>query len=199
MLERFLASQAVDGRFVDVYRRLAKPDGVAWARMMKERGLIYEMGEHCSISPHAIITDPAYLRMGNNVRLADCTVLGHDGSINMINRAFGLKLDSVGPVTIHDNVFVAQGAIVLPNVTIGPNAIVGAGAVVTRDVKEGDIVLGSPAKPVGKLDVQVALLKMRNEAFPWHSLIENRTAEFDAALEPELVRRRQAHFFARPK
>jgi acetyltransferase-like isoleucine patch superfamily enzyme len=196
MIGRILESQAVDhGRFVTAYRRFVRPDGHAWARYLKQSGLIYEMGEDCSISPHATITDPSLLRMGNNVRIANATILGHDGSVHMINRAFGLKLDSVGPVTIRDNVFISEGVIILPNVTIGPNVIVGAGSVVVRSVKEGDIVSGVPAKPVGRLEMSVAMLKMRNESLPWRSLIERRQGEFDPALEPELERLRQAHFF----
>ena len=95
------AAAVEHGRLVQAYRRLGRPDGIAWARYLKQSGLIYEMGEHCSVSPHAIITDPAYLRLGNNVRIADCTILGHDGSVHMINRAFGLKFDSVGPCLLY--------------------------------------------------------------------------------------------------
>lgn len=37
-------------------------------------------------------------------------------------------------------------------ITIGPNAIVAAGSVVTKDVPEGTIVGGNPAKVIGKFD-----------------------------------------------
>lgn len=183
------------GRFMWAYQRIARPDGMRWARVLKEKGAIYEMGEDCYIETTAVLADKPYLRLGNNVRISTCTILGHDGSVNMINRAYGLKLDSVGPVTIRDNVFISWGAIILPGVTIGPNAIVGAGSVVARDVKEGDIVAGVPARPVGRLDLLVAMLKRKNAQFPWRELIEGRSGDFDPALEPELIRLRQAFFF----
>ena len=41
---------------------------------------------------------------------------------------------------------------ILPNVKIGPNAIVAAGAVVTKDVPEGTIVGGNPARVIGSFD-----------------------------------------------
>src|SRR4030088_2985577 len=113
-------------RFEASYRRFCRPSGRAWAEMLRERGDFYAMGEYCSIDPHALIEDRAYIRIGNNVRLATCYVFGHDGSVNMINRALGLRLDSVGKIDIRDNVFIGFGVIILPGATIGPNAIVSA-------------------------------------------------------------------------
>ena len=117
----------------------------------------------------------------------------------MINRAFGLQLDSVGKIDIRDNVFVGFGAIILPNVTIGPNAIVSAGSVVRSDVAEGDVVAGVPAKRVGRLEMSVAMLKSKNKEFPWRHLIEQRASEYDATMEPELVRLRVKYFYGSDK
>jgi acetyltransferase-like isoleucine patch superfamily enzyme len=46
---------------------------------------------------------------------------------------------------------VGGGSVLLPGVTIGANAFVGAGSVVTRDVPEGAIVVGNPARIVGSV------------------------------------------------
>lgn len=45
---------------------------------------------------------------------------------------------------------VGAGAIVLPGLTVGTWAMVGAGAVVTHDVPERAIVVGNPARVVGR-------------------------------------------------
>ena len=66
-------------RFEGPYRRFCRPSGRAWAEMLRERGDFYAMGEYCSIDSHALIEDRAYIRIGNNVRLATCYVFGHDG------------------------------------------------------------------------------------------------------------------------
>jgi acetyltransferase-like isoleucine patch superfamily enzyme len=184
-------------RFEGLYRRLCRPRGRDWAEMRKARGDFQAMGEHCSISPHAIIEGAKLVRFGNNVRLATCTVFCNEGAVNMINRAYGLKLDYYGKVEFRDNVFIGFGVIILPGVTIGPNAIVSAGSVVRSDVAEGDIVAGVPAKRVGRLDMSVAMLKAKCAAFPWIDLIQKRGSEYDAAMEPELMRQRIRHFYGK--
>src|SRR5687768_12181143 len=78
------------------YARFARPGGLEWAGMLRERGDFYAMGDDCYIEPSAQITDHAYIRLGNNVRITNCCMLGHEGTVNMINRALGLRLDGVG-------------------------------------------------------------------------------------------------------
>ncbi|MEM7034826.1 MAG: DapH/DapD/GlmU-related protein [Chloroflexota bacterium] len=46
---------------------------------------------------------------------------------------------------------VGGGSVLLPGVTIGENAFVGAGSVVTKDVPDYAIVVGNPAKVVGRV------------------------------------------------
>lgn len=50
------------------------------------------------------------------------------------------------PIVVGDDVWIAAHAVVLKGVTIGSGAVVGAGSVVTRDVPEGAIVVGNPAR-----------------------------------------------------
>lgn len=54
------------------------------------------------------------------------------------------------PVTIGNYVFVGPRAIILPGVTVRDRAVIAAGAVVTKDVPEGAIVGGVPAKVIGE-------------------------------------------------
>ncbi|OGP94161.1 MAG: hypothetical protein A2Z19_07360 [Deltaproteobacteria bacterium RBG_16_54_18] len=46
---------------------------------------------------------------------------------------------------------VGGGSVLLPGVTIGENAFVGAGSVVVKDVADGVIVLGNPARVIGRV------------------------------------------------
>jgi len=198
LTKRLRAAAIRNPRYERLYARFCSPGGLEWAKMLRERGDFYAMGEHCYIEPSAQITDHAYIRLGNNVRITACCMMGHEGTVNMINRALGLRLDGVGKIDIRDNVFIGYGAIILPGVTIGPNAIVSAGSVVRADVAEGDVVAGVPAKRVGRFQMTVEMAKARNLTYPWRHLIEQRASEFDPEMEPELVRLRVLHFYGAP-
>nr|WP_320010669.1 acyltransferase [uncultured Desulfobulbus sp.] len=187
------------GKFIYLYKKICHPDGYEWASFLKKRNYFHSIGENCSIRPYTNITDPKYVKIGNNCQLSACTILGHDGSIAMINQAYNLKLDSVGKVIINDNVFIGHGAIVLPGVTIGPNAVVAAGSVVSKNVAENSIVAGVPARKIGTFNDFVEKIKIRTQQYPWNDIIQQREGAFDPALEPELVQRRVKYFFENEK
>lgn len=195
-LLRYMAHE--HGKLERWYLRLCNPKGDEYAQYLRRHGGFHSIGERCFVHPASYITDRAYIRFGNNVRMARCSIVGHDGSVNMINCAFGLKLDAVGKVDIRDNVFIGTGAIILSGVTIGPNAVVAAGSVVRSDVPEGMVVAGVPAKPVGTLAMMVEMLKAKNRTYPWAHLVERRQGEVDPEMEPELVRMRVEFFYGAP-
>jgi acetyltransferase-like isoleucine patch superfamily enzyme len=184
------------GKFPGLYTKFCKPSSEEYTEFLRRHGKLYALGSNCSILPSTVFTDPAYVRIGNNVHFSSCTLIGHDGSIAMLNQAYNVKLDSVGKIDIRDNVFIGYGAIVLPNVTIGSNAIVGAGAVVTQDVAEGDIVAGVPARPIGRVEDLVKKLQAQTQSLPWVELINSREGGFDPAIEPELVELRVSYFYS---
>lgn len=194
-LFRFLAFRY--GKFSGLYRKLCNPLPDEYAEFLRRHGGFYSIGNQCSILQSTVFTDPAYVRMGNNVQFSSCCVLGHSGVANMLRIAHGVKLDSVGKVDFRDNVFIGYGAIIMPGVTIGPNAIVGAGAVVTRDVPPNSVVAGIPARVVGTIDAVLKKLEAQTREYPWADLIYTREGAFDFKLEPELKRLRVAHFYGK--
>lgn len=54
------------------------------------------------------------------------------------------------PITIGDDAWICADAFVGPGVTVGARAVIGARSVLVKDVAEGVIVAGNPARPVGQ-------------------------------------------------
>lgn len=108
------------------------------------KGLLI-FGDNCylghDVHLHAI--DP--VRIGNGCVFADGVFVAstdHD-------RGDPGKTHGKGPITIEDDVFLGQRAVVLGGVTIGRGATVAAHAVVTRNVAPYEVVAGVPARPIG--------------------------------------------------
>jgi acetyltransferase-like isoleucine patch superfamily enzyme len=153
------------------------------------------MGDKCSILPSTLIVDPQYTYIGNRVVLTTCTLICHDGSIQLFESRYGVHLDRIAPIIIGDDVFVGQGAIILGGSVIGEGSIIGAGAVVRQEVPAGSVVIGNPAKVIAKVEDVLRFWEAESLAYPWADLIARREGSFDPALEPELRRQRQAFFF----
>jgi len=112
------------------------------------------MGNECSIWFNAVLRgDVHYIKMGNKVNVQDgavihCTYLKHPTTIGN-NVSIGHNA-LVHGCTIHDNVLIGMGSIVMDGCVIHSNSIVAAGAVVLEGtiVEEGSIYAGVPAKKV---------------------------------------------------
>lgn len=113
-----------------------------------------QMGEQCSVWFNAVIRgDVHYIKMGNKVNVQDgaiihCTYQKFPTNIGN-NVSIGHNAIVHG-CTIHDNVLVGMGAIIMDNCVVESNTIIAAGAVVTQNthVESGTIYAGVPAKKV---------------------------------------------------
>lgn len=56
----------------------------------------------------------------------------------------------VAPVKIGNNVWLGEGVIVMPGVTIGDGCVIGAHSIVNKDIPANTVAVGSPAKIVKK-------------------------------------------------
>jgi acetyltransferase-like isoleucine patch superfamily enzyme len=196
LIRRFLRNRAIrTGKGRGLFLRFGRPSTAEYVEYLRRHGGFVSIGERCSILRSTLFTDPAYVRIGNNVHFATCSIIGHDGSAGMLEAARGVPLDGTGKVDIRDNVFIGHEAIILPGVTIGPDAIVAAGAVVNRDVPPGAVVGGVPAKQISTVEEVFARRKAETDALPWADLIAQRKAFYDPAIEARLRAARRAYFY----
>lgn len=84
-----------------------------------------KIGKSCIINHRASVDHECVV--GNGVHLAPASTL-------------------CGCITLGDNVMIGANATILPRITIGDDTIVGAGAVVTRNLPEGIVAFGNPAR-----------------------------------------------------
>lgn len=112
------------------------------------------MGDDCSVWFQAVVRgDVNSIRIGNKVNIQDgaiihgtymkaATTIGNNVSIG--HRAI------VHGCTIHDNVLIGMGAMVMDNAVVEENVLIAAGAVVLENMRceSGFIYAGVPAKKV---------------------------------------------------
>ena len=117
-----------------------------------------EIGSDCSVWFSAVVRgDVNSIRIGNKVNIQDgavihctyqkaATILGNNVSVGHNALVHGC--------TIHDNVLVGMGAIVMDGVVAESNSIIAAGAVVLEGthIESGTIYAGIPAKKVKELN-----------------------------------------------
>ena len=118
-----------------------------------------QVGDDVSIGSHSVIEH--HLRIGNRVRIhsnvfiPEYSILEDDvwigPNVVFTNALYPLspqaKADLKGPHLMPGSK-IGANATLLPGVRIGRNALVGAGAVVVRDVRDGKVVVGNPARVV---------------------------------------------------
>lgn len=122
--------------------------GVAAARRLG-----VQVGDGCRIYISSFGTEPFLIKIGNRVTVTSrVRILTHDGSTCLIKDQDGVRYQSYAPVVIGDDVFIGVNSIILPGVTIGSRVVVAAGSVVTKDVADGVVVGGNPARVIGGFD-----------------------------------------------
>jgi carbonic anhydrase/acetyltransferase-like protein (isoleucine patch superfamily) len=121
-----------------------------------------QMGKECSVWFNAVLRgDVHFIKLGDRVNIQDgavihCTyekyptIMGNNVSVGHNAIVHGC--------TIHDNVLIGMGSIVMDNCVVHSNSIIAAGAVVTQNtvVESGSIYAGVPAKKVKDISEELS-------------------------------------------
>ncbi len=118
-------------------------------------------GDECSFWFNSVVRgDVHYIRIGNHVNVQDgaiihCTYKKAPVNIgNYVSIAHGAIIHGC---TIHDNVLIGMGAIIMDHAVIESNSIIAAGAIVSKNtvVKAGSVYGGVPAKKIKDVDQEL--------------------------------------------
>jgi carbonic anhydrase/acetyltransferase-like protein (isoleucine patch superfamily) len=121
------------------------------------------MGNQCSIWFNAVLRgDVHYIKMGNKVNVQDgavihCTYLKSPTNIGN-NVSIGHNAIVHG-CTVHDNVLIGMGSIIMDDCVVESNSIIAAGAVVTKGthVPSGTVFAGMPAKKIKDISAELSV------------------------------------------
>ena len=119
------------------------------------------MGDECSVWFNAVVRgDVHYIKMGNRVNVQDGAVIHatyQKAPTNIGNNVSIGHNALVHGCTIHDNVLIGMGAIVMDGCVVESGSIIAAGAVLLEGthVPSGSIYAGVPAKKVKEVSEEL--------------------------------------------
>ena len=110
-----------------------------------EHGYNITVGENFFAATNCVMLDCGKIVIGDNV------LIGPNVGIYTVNHAFNRKNRADGyeralPVRIGHDVWIGGNVSILGGVTIGNGSIIAAGSVVTKDIPDGVIAAGNPAR-----------------------------------------------------
>jgi carbonic anhydrase/acetyltransferase-like protein (isoleucine patch superfamily) len=119
------------------------------------------MGDECSVWFNAVIRgDVNSIVMGNRVNIQDGAVIHctYQKAATTIGNNVSIGHNAlVHGCTVHDNVLIGMGSIVMDNCVIESNSIIAAGAVLLESthVESGSVYAGVPAKKVKEISKEL--------------------------------------------
>jgi len=119
------------------------------------------MGNDCSVWFNAVVRGDVHrIRIGNNVNIQDGAIIHctyQKAPVHIGNNVSIAHNAIVHGCTIHDNVLIGMGAIIMDGAVIQSNSIIAAGAVILEGtvVESGSVWAGIPAKKVKDIDARL--------------------------------------------
>lgn len=123
------------------------------------RTVLYTSGEgRILIGNNVGISNSTFVAI-DEIRIEDNVLIGgsvrvYDNDFHSINYVERLSNTGIkkGKVLIKEGAFIGAGSIILKGVTVGKHSVVGAGSVVTKNIPDGEIWAGNPARKIKDAD-----------------------------------------------
>lgn len=121
----------------------------------KSKEILLFIGNGVIISESCFISACNRLIIEENVGISpNVMIIDNSRKLGDVSRPSKEQDLKIGDVRIGADSWIAYGACVLPNVTIGRHCIIGALSVVNRDIPPYSLAVGSPAKVVKRFDFE---------------------------------------------
>ncbi|MCE5210930.1 MAG: acyltransferase [Deltaproteobacteria bacterium] len=114
-----------------------------------------EIGKYCLICPGTRIMSATSITMGDGCMTAQNVSISDSDWHDLYDRS--MPVGQTKEVTIGNNVWIGDSAIVCKGVTIGDNAVIGAGSIVVKDIPANAIAAGNPATVIKYLDPDIPM------------------------------------------
>jgi acetyltransferase-like isoleucine patch superfamily enzyme len=139
-----------------LWRRLRLRTSKQRIRELRRMGV--KIGHSCQIVTMQFSTEPYLVEIGDNVVIAGgVEFITHEGFARMIRHKYpGIQV--FGRIRIGSGTMIGLNCIILPGVEIGRECLIGAGSVVRGKIPDNSLVIGNPAKVVGKASLLLAKL-----------------------------------------
>jgi acetyltransferase-like isoleucine patch superfamily enzyme len=119
--------------------------------VVREPGVGITVGDDTAIGLHNVIWGQGGVTIGRDCLLAPhVLIVSENHTFDDPGLPVREQQGTRSAVSIGDDCWIGAGVKIMAGVTIGSRCVVGAGAVVTRDVPAGSIVVGIPARVVGR-------------------------------------------------
>jgi len=131
----------------------------------RSKEILFFIGDNVIISESCFISACNHLVIEENVGISpNVMIIDNSRKPGDISRPSKEQKVESGYVHIGADSWIAYGACVLPNVTIGRHCIIGALSVVNKDIPPYSVAVGSPAKVVKRFDLEKRTwVKVSNE------------------------------------
>ena len=147
-------------KYLLTLKMLITGDGYKKADILKKEKIFGAFGEKIYWFSRNIPSEPENVYLHDNVKIASnvyfCThdIIdlvfndednGSDNKKSLVSRKYG-------NIEIGNNVFIGANSTIMYDVKIGDNVIVAANSVVTKNLPEGVVAAGNPARIIGDFD-----------------------------------------------
>lgn len=122
---------------------------------VREHHLFAHCGQNVRLPQMLLPLHSEKITIHDNVEIASgVKFVVHDAIHGVLNAKYQTNefKESIGPIEIGSNVFIGANTLILGNVKIGSDVVVGACSLINKDLPDGGVYGGIPAKRLGDFE-----------------------------------------------